>query len=165
MSNELPKKFKIVVPQGMSEQIQEKLFSLGYRWLGGEKKVQLTSRPFLLVEDNAITYLDMCDSEIFFSERMDHEEIAIKHLMAAKPEKLEDNLSEKEIKKHEELIEKAIELIKTKKPFILIYDIDEKGAQAVGFGVTDSECIVSLKSLIRRIEAPSMSDFLRELFK
>lgn len=165
MSNELPKKFKIIVPQGMSEKIQKKLFSLGYGWVDGAKMLIHTNQPFLLVEDKLITYLDRYDYETYFKRRRDHEEITIEHLMAANPEKLEDNLSKEEIKKHEELIGKAIELIKTKKPFILISEISEEGAKVIQCGISEKEYIDNLKSLIRRLEAPSMSELLRELFK
>lgn len=54
----LPKKFKLVVPQGLSEDIQQKLFSLGKEWWRGGKKIMHTNSMFLLVRDNVITHAD-----------------------------------------------------------------------------------------------------------
>ena len=47
-----------VYVNGKSKEIQEKLFSFGYKWLGGNK-VQFMEEPFLFISDDGrITYSD-----------------------------------------------------------------------------------------------------------
>ena len=60
MTKEEIKKFldntKVYV-NGKSKEIQEKLFSFGYEWIGdGPTKVQCTEKPFLFIHDNGYIY-------------------------------------------------------------------------------------------------------------
>lgn len=59
---------------GKSKEIQEKLFSLGYKWKEGDTDVIFTEYPFLYIDDNRhISYgCDMC----VFIEYEHHEIIA-----------------------------------------------------------------------------------------
>ena len=65
MTKEEIKKFldntKVYV-NGKSKEIQEKLFSFGYYWFGGnQKEVMLTEEPFLFIESDGIKHSsDMC---------------------------------------------------------------------------------------------------------
>lgn len=44
---------------GKSKEIQEKLFSLGYTWADGDRKVQYTDKPFLFIDkEGEISYTD-----------------------------------------------------------------------------------------------------------
>lgn len=67
MTKEEIKKFldntKVYV-NGKSKEIQEKLFSLGYTWAGGENNVKHTDKPFLFIyEKDEISFT--CDMEWF----------------------------------------------------------------------------------------------------
>ena len=80
MLNELPKEFKIVVKNGISEKIQKKLFDLGYFWLFSGRKISHSDKPFLFVSDGVITY---GDNEFFFNCQ-ESTEITLQQLMNAK---------------------------------------------------------------------------------
>ena len=49
--NEFLANTKVYV-NGKSKEIQEKLFSLGYSWIGGSANVLNTNRPFLYIFKN-----------------------------------------------------------------------------------------------------------------
>lgn len=66
---------------GKSREIQEKLFSLGYRWNSTSKKVQYTNQPFLFIKDiGIITYTN--DMEYFKNHI--YKEIKLEELLSIK---------------------------------------------------------------------------------
>ena len=54
-----------VYTNGKSKEIQEKLFSLGYNWGDGYKKVKYTGDPFLFIYTDNMSFTRSCDMEHF----------------------------------------------------------------------------------------------------
>lgn len=68
-----------VYVNGKSKEIQEKLFSLGYKWTTGKTKVDCTEAPFLYISKNHYISigLDMC----IFTEH-EHREVSAEDILS-----------------------------------------------------------------------------------
>ena len=56
---------------GKSEEIQKKLFSLGYKWISGSTEVEHTESPFLLIYPNMS--FSRCSDMVYFSNSIKRE--------------------------------------------------------------------------------------------
>lgn len=149
MSNELPENFKLVVPQGKSEEIQKKLFSLGCEWRAGGQSIMLTTKPYLIITKKKIEFL--IESESFYDNKPEHTEITFKQLMDMDfaPKKTDkEKLSEEEESKRKKMVDDAIEMINKGNPFVIIGEINEKSNRGIQCGLTNVECIKAMKTFI-----------------
>ena len=56
---------------GKSEEIQKKLFSLGYKWISGSTEVEYTKSPFLFIYPNMS--FSRCSDMVYFSDNIKRE--------------------------------------------------------------------------------------------
>lgn len=164
MSNELPKMFKLVVPQGMSEKIQKKLFSLGCEWMIGGASIRHTEMPYLLIENKRIGYTQM--SDIFYDQRSQYTEITFKQLMDkhATPKKTDkEELSEEEESERKKMAVAAIEMINKRGPFVIIGEITDKKNTSIQCGLTDKECIKAMERYISNSSDRRLSRILSHI--
>lgn len=82
--NKLPNEFKIAVPQGHSKRIQQKLFSLGFKWSLVDNKIMWEDKPFLFVKDGIITHTNSLHWFLNISRFV--QEITISELMSIEPD-------------------------------------------------------------------------------
>lgn len=57
--------YKLKVTPEQSAQIQKALFENGCKWANGSKEVRLTKKPYLIIENNEITFMDIEGQEDF----------------------------------------------------------------------------------------------------
>lgn len=68
-----------VYMNGKSKEIQEKLFSLGYKWIDGDVNVYYTKSPFLFIYENMI-FAQSSDMECFSSH--ENREISAEEILS-----------------------------------------------------------------------------------